>query len=310
MAESDSASELSVDFVVGGFSRTWDDLTEQQRAAAVILGGSESYWPPIGRQWPDWAKMSAEQQQAARALDETIDEDSWPPEIDESDDDSYQGLEFEESEDEDHTFAEPAELAAARAKKSREEEGPDPGAVQAVPVDGRAYTPSALKTIASELKYMAKSDDSTRGWSGGPIGDNVGQWQVEVHNVPHDLPLWKDMQKLGHKSITMHIIFPPDYPFSAPFMRVVRPRFAFRTGHVTLGGSICIELLTNSGWSPLYRLEGVMMHVCSTIYGEPGDPPARLDLSNQRDYGVGEAMEAFQRLLATHGWSHWIKRIA
>eukprot|EP01048_Picozoa_sp_COSAG05_P018330 COSAG05_NODE_2663_length_2787_cov_2.329241_2_plen_118_part_00 len=31
----------------------------------------------------------------------------------------------------------------------------------------------------------------------------------------------------------------------------------------------------------LSRLEGVMMHVCSTIYGEPGDPPARLDIHAQ-----------------------------
>lgn len=34
-----------------------------------------------------------------------------------------------------------------------------------------------------------------------------------------------------------------------PFVRVVRPRFQFRTGHVTIGGSICMELLTLSGWN-------------------------------------------------------------
>ena len=84
---------------------------------------------------------------------------------------------------------------------------------------------------------------------------------------------------------------------------------AFRTGHVTIGGSICIELLTNASWNPLYRLEGVMTHVLSTIYGEPGDPPARLDERNRSDYSTGEAMDAFPRLLATHGWSHWLKSI-
>jgi hypothetical protein len=31
-------------------------------------------------------------------------------------------------------------------------------------------------------------------------------------------------------------------------VRAIRPRFAFHTGHVTVGGSICIELLTSSGW--------------------------------------------------------------
>ena len=148
-------------------------------------------------------------------------------------------------------FAESTEDAAAATKKARhEEELPE---VQAIAVDGRSYTPASLKTIASELKYLAKSDDITRGWTGGPIGDNVGQWYLQVTNIPHDLLLWEDMKKIGCKAITMHIIFPPDYPFSAPFMRVVRPRFAFRTGHVTIGGSICIELLTNSGWNPLYR---------------------------------------------------------
>jgi len=41
-----------------------------------------------------------------------------------------------------------------------------------------------------------------------------------------------------------------DYPVDPPFVRVVRPRFAFHSGHVTIGGSICMELLTRSGWSP------------------------------------------------------------
>ena len=55
----------------------------------------------------------------------------------------------------------------------------------------------------------------------------------------------------------MHVVFPPDYPFAPPFIRVLRPRFAYRTGHVTLGGSICTQLLTRSGWSPFNTLESV-----------------------------------------------------
>lgn len=41
------------------------------------------------------------------------------------------------------------------------------------------------------------------------------------------------------------MIFPPNFPFAPPFIRVIRPRFMFRTGHVTIGGSICTEMLTN-----------------------------------------------------------------
>ena len=68
-------------------------------------------------------------------------------------------------------------------------------------------------------------------------------------------------------------------------------------------------MLTNGAWSPLYRLEGVMTHVMSTIYGEPGDPPARLDAHKRSDYSTGEAMDAFKRLLGVHGWEHWLKAI-
>jgi len=44
--------------------------------------------------------------------------------------------------------------------------------------------------------------------------------------------------------------FPNEYPMKPPFVRVVRPRFKFLTGHITVGGSICMQALTASGWSP------------------------------------------------------------
>lgn len=61
--------------------------------------------------------------------------------------------------------------------------------------------------------------------------------------------------------VVLEIRFPPDFPWEPPFIRVVSPRFGFRTGHVTVGGSICMELLTASGWSPAYALESVLVQV-------------------------------------------------
>jgi ubiquitin-conjugating enzyme E2 Q len=71
---------------------------------------------------------------------------------------------------------------------------------------------------------------------------------VKLFSIPKDEPLYQDMKQLGLEHITLHVTFPPNFPFSPPFIRVVRPRFAFRTGHVTLGGSICTLMLTNDGW--------------------------------------------------------------
>ena len=80
--------------------------------------------------------------------------------------------------------------------------------------------------------------------------------------------------------VEMEMKFPKDYPMSPPFVRIVRPRFQFLTGkrlslmdplhlllslsytgHVTVGGSICMQMLTRSGWSPSNDIE---VHITSS----------------------------------------------
>ena len=38
---------------------------------------------------------------------------------------------------------------------------------------------------------------------------------------------------LSQDYILLEMNFPSDYPFAPPFIRVVEPRFAFHSGHVT-----------------------------------------------------------------------------
>src|SRR5687767_6136649 len=115
------------------------------------------------------------------------------------------------------------------------------------------------------------------------------------------------------------MIFPPNFPFGPPFIRVIRPRFMFRTGHVTIGGSICTEMLTNKvniasvlrvsvlkqsadaqGWSPANTIEATLVSVRTNLI--TANPPAALDLSNRLDYTEAEARDAFNRMVAQHGW--------
>jgi len=112
------------------------------------------------------------------------------------------------------------------------------------------------------------------------------------------------------------------FPFAAPFVRVVRPILAFRTGHVTIGGSICsashapraplrrethasccctVELLTAKGWSCAVSLESVMV----TIRADMVEGGARLDrarFSATSCYSEATAREAFKRVAVQHGW--------
>jgi len=133
------------------------------------------------------------------------------------------------------------------------------------------------------------------------MNDNIAQWEIKLYGIPTDEPLYSDMKTMGIDNISLHVIFPPNYPFSPPFLRVLRPRFAFRTGHVTIGGAICTHVLTNDGWIATYRLPQILVDVRAMMISGKG----RLDTSNRSDYSESEALDALRRLLATHGWKHW-----
>lgn len=137
---------------------------------------------------------------------------------------------------------------------------------------------------------------------------NVYQWIVELHSFDPSLPLSKDMKAAGLTSIVLEMRFGKDFPHSPPFVRVIKPRFIpFARGgggHVTGGGAMCMELLTNSGWSAVSSIESVLLQVRMAIMNlEPA--PARLEKTgkgNPATYGTNEAMEAYIRACQAHGW--------
>ncbi|OSS53513.1 hypothetical protein B5807_00060 [Epicoccum nigrum] len=136
--------------------------------------------------------------------------------------------------------------------------------------------------------------------------ENMYQWIAELHSFDPKLPLAQDMKKRNVKSVVLELRFGKDYPMAPPFVRVIRPRFlsfaAGGGGHVTAGGAMCMQLLTNDGWSAASSIESVLVQVRMAITSL--DPkPARLENSVRSDYGVGEAVEAYIRACALHGWS-------
>ncbi|KIN03673.1 hypothetical protein OIDMADRAFT_158409 [Oidiodendron maius Zn] len=174
-------------------------------------------------------------------------------------------------------------------------------------------TPSATMRLSKELQSILKVQLSTPlhelGWYIDPgMISNVYQWIVELHSFEPSLPLAQDMKKAGLTSIVLEIRFGKDYPHSPPFVRVIRPRFLpfirGGGGHVTGGGALCMELLTNSGWSAVSSIESVLLQVRMAIMNlEPN--PARLESTAKgasSSYGTGEAVEAYIRACQAHGW--------
>jgi len=133
---------------------------------------------------------------------------------------------------------------------------------------------------------------------------NVYQWHIELHSFPLDIPLSTDLAAKNLSSILLEFRFGPNFPMSPPFVRVVRPRFLSLAegggGHVTAGGALCMELLTNSGWSAASSMESVLLQIRMAITSEV--KPARLVPGVVRDYAAGEARDAYLRACRAHGW--------
>lgn len=131
--------------------------------------------------------------------------------------------------------------------------------------------------------------------------------------------LGEDMKKYGIDGILLELRFGKpykiylqqnfftgqDFPFSPPFIRLIKPRLLRFIdgggGHITAGGSVCMDLLTASGWNPAYTIESVLLQVKMALLN-PDPKPARLDPRNwMKEYEAGEARDAFIRVANQHG---------
>lgn len=129
--------------------------------------------------------------------------------------------------------------------------------------------------------------------------DNLQHWRIFLNDFSDNKTLAADLKKYGIDEVEIEITFEDQYPLLPPFIRIVHPRFEFHTGHITLGGSLCMELLTNQGWSPTYSVENVIIQIKLAISEGGG----KLDQKNYNQrYTLKEAKEAFNRVAARYGW--------
>ena len=82
-----------------------------------------------------------------------------------------------------------------------------------------------------------------------------------------DSTLFEDMKRLKESEnidhILLHTVFDDKFPYSPPFVRVVRP--VIKGGYILAGGAICMELLTPQGWSSAYTMEAVVLQISATL---------------------------------------------
>ncbi|XP_004530266.1 ubiquitin-conjugating enzyme E2Q-like protein 1 [Ceratitis capitata] len=134
------------------------------------------------------------------------------------------------------------------------------------------------------------------------INDNLYEWYARLHIVDPDSKLAKDMTEMNIPFILLHLVFPDNFPFAPPFMRVVEPRI--EKGFVMEGGAICMELLTPRGWASAYTVEAVLMQFAASLVKGQGRIVRKTKSS--KEFSRRTAEEAFRSLVKTHEKYGWV----
>eukprot|EP00668_Euglena_longa_P042578 GGOE01056358.1.p1 GENE.GGOE01056358.1~~GGOE01056358.1.p1 ORF type:complete len:313 (-),score=104.57 GGOE01056358.1:217-1155(-) len=167
-------------------------------------------------------------------------------------------------------------------------------------VRGLVTNTQAASRIFSDLRQLWNVGKDF-GFSAEPMKDNLFQWKVNFFGFEEDSLLYCDLQeykrKTGREVLEFLMDFPQEYPFKPPFIRALRPRFVLYTGHITIGGSVCMELLTTSGWTAANSVESILIQIRTEIMEGGG----RLDLKHA-EYTEEEAKLAFHRVAQRHQW--------
>lgn len=165
---------------------------------------------------------------------------------------------------------------------------------------------TATKRILKEYKHFQTNADLENFEIKFKNGDNFYSWTLVLDILKFELTeeLKEDFeyakaQQNKDPTLEFEITFPSTFPFDPPFIRVVKPIFKFHTGHVTIGGSLCMESLTPSGWSSARSIEGLFVEILSIIL----QGGARLDKTRLGHcYSFDEAKAAYERVARHHGW--------
>lgn len=162
----------------------------------------------------------------------------------------------------------------------------------------------AVKRLIKDLRALDKSKTKS-GIEASPLESDLFVWRVKLTDIPVETKLGRDLQHFSQlfnvePVISMEMRFQPDYPFSPPFIRVLTPRFQFLTGHVTIGGSICMQMLTNSGWQPSNDIESILIQVRAEILSDPDASLATRQTNTA--YSLEDARIAFKRMTQKYGW--------
>ncbi|XP_052870538.1 ubiquitin-conjugating enzyme E2Q-like protein 1 [Anopheles cruzii] len=181
---------------------------------------------------------------------------------------------------------------------------PSSTAMVPVPVTKPLDTTIRSRRLMKELKEIERLQHSRAEpyFTVELINDNLYEWHARLLRIDPDSPLAEDLVELNIPFILLHLVFPENFPFAPPFMRVVEPRI--EKGFVMEGGAICMELLTPRGWASAYTVEAILMQFAASLVKGQGRVSRKPKSS--KDFSRRSAEEAFRSLVKTHEKYGWV----
>uniref|UniRef100_A0AAG5DIT0 E2 ubiquitin-conjugating enzyme n=1 Tax=Anopheles atroparvus TaxID=41427 RepID=A0AAG5DIT0_ANOAO len=181
---------------------------------------------------------------------------------------------------------------------------PTSTAMMNVPVSKPLDTTIRSRRLMKELKEIERLQHSRAEpcFTVELINDNLYEWHARLYRIDPDSPLAEDLVELNIPFILLHLVFPENFPFAPPFMRVVEPRI--EKGFVMEGGAICMELLTPRGWASAYTVEAILMQFAASLVKGQGRVSRKPKSS--KDFSRRSAEDAFRSLVKTHEKYGWV----
>ncbi|CAM1320523.1 UBE2QL1 (predicted) [Pycnogonum litorale] len=164
---------------------------------------------------------------------------------------------------------------------------------------GNVRSKRLMKEYLDTCKASEKAG-SSRVFTVELIDENLYNWSVKLYRIDPESELSRDMMETNTKCIVLNLTFPENFPFSPPFMRVVRPRI--HKGFVMDGGAICMELLTPHGWSSAYTIEALIIQFAASVVKGHG----RIIRKSNKDFNKRLAEASFYSLVSTHEKYGWV----
>lgn len=159
------------------------------------------------------------------------------------------------------------------------------------------------KRLMKELSEYQKKKDYYENELGVKINvseNDINLWLVSINKV-YSEALKNDMDNFGIKEIILEIRFSEQYPHSPPFIRIISPAFEPRTAHITLGGTLCMELLYDKGgWKPMVSIETVIVNIIALINSKEAN--AKIIGTSNSYYNLEEAKKSYIKAGKDHKW--------